>query len=144
MINTITLSPDMDKLFLIEEKQVLSFALTHKNGILITQAGGQITAATGSGATPAGTKVYEYVLNKRQLQVAFSVAFNKAFIIIIEDIDFNLGEEKAQEHKTVAKDFSMKKSNLLLKRVENKLLVYLLPKGIKDDVTAQSIAPETA
>ena len=56
MTNSISLSSDLETVFLIEEKQVVAFPLLSKNGILIGSINKQLVAATNQAPiTKAGT-----------------------------------------------------------------------------------------
>ncbi|MEN0004676.1 MAG: hypothetical protein AAF798_11045 [Bacteroidota bacterium] len=46
MVNTITLSSDMEKLFLIDDGRVIEFKISEDKGILVGTLNGQITVAT--------------------------------------------------------------------------------------------------
>lgn len=131
MINSLCFSPDVDKLFLIENDQVLSFSLMQANGVLIGKLGNQIVVATSPGDTKDETiQVNEYPIDKRQLQIVYSKTFKKAFVIIVEDLDFNKPMEEKATYSATPKDYDLEKYNMLVKRVENKLQVKLVKKRV--------------
>ncbi len=96
MINTITLSSEMDILFLVDNGRAIDFPLDNKNGVLVGTLRGQITVATAfelpkepSGNDPEGPK--KLVLPIPRFQWTFTYNKPSRSFITVGATDVNFG-----------------------------------------------------
>jgi len=137
MTNSISLSSDLNTLFLIEESQVVAFPLFAKQGILIGSLQNQLVAATNKDAFDKNiVKVDIIEITKSQIQFYYSEKLEQAFIIII-DIMAERGSD-APDFGYRALTYDLAKENIVLRRTEETVLLYRVPKRafiIKDEIT---------
>ncbi len=128
MTNSITFSSDLDKLFLVEESQVVSFPLSGKKGVVIGKIHGQLIAASAnSKMLSLARKPTVIELETAQIQFYYSTQFEQAFIIIIE-IDFNKTKGiQGNNYKTRSLFYNLNKENLLVKKEKGKMMLYKVP-----------------
>jgi len=139
MTNSISLSSDLNTLFLIEESQVVAFPLFSRQGVLIGSLQNQLVAATNKDAINKNLTTVESVETaKSQIQFYYSDKLEQAFIIII-DIQANKNTDSdAPDFNYRALTYDLKKENLVIKKTEDKILMYRISRRreiIKEDTT---------
>ncbi len=139
MTNSISLSSDLNTLFLIEESQVVAFPLVSKQGILIGNIQGQLVAATNKNAIDKKTVKIETVeTDKSQIQFYYSDSLKQAFIIII-DIDANKGPNDSPNFNYRALTYNLAKENIVIRKSENKIFLFRIPQ--LRTITKDSVEP---
>ncbi len=137
MTNSISLSSDLNTLFLIEESQVVAFPLYSKQGVLIGSIQNQLVAATNKASIDKNTVKVDIVeTSKSQIQFYYSDKVKQAFIIII-DIMAEKGAD-APNFSYRAHTYNLLKENIVIKKTEDKILLYRVPQRaviVKDELT---------
>lgn len=137
MTNSISLSSDLNTLFLIEESQVVAFPLYSKQGVLIGSIQNQLVAATNKASIDKNTVKVDIVeTSKSQIQFYYSDKVKQAFIIII-DIMAEKGAD-APSFGYRAHTYNLLKENIVIKKTEDKILLYRVPQRaviVKDELT---------
>ena len=139
MTNSISLSSDLNTLFLIEESQVVAFPLFAKQGILIGAIQNQLVAATNKNAIDKNTTTVESVETaKSQIQFYYSDKLKQAFIIII-DIQASKQDPggDAPDFNYRALTFDLQKENIVIRKTEERILIYRVSQRrviIQDDL----------
>lgn len=136
MVNTITLSSDMETLYLIDNGRAIAFPLDLKDGVLIGTLKGQITVATGFRAPDeedsSGSADASGGTRKRTLKLPvksnsqWTATYNRkhevlAFIGATE-IDFGITEEEPIKSQIFVYDLKTKVVNM--RRTGNALEIF--------------------
>lgn len=131
MTNSISLSSDLETVFLIEERQVVAFPLLSKNGILIGTLNNQLVAATNTDSISKSGSVESVDVARSQIQFYYSDRFKQAFIIIIDiDASKNPQTSSAPNIQTRALSYNLAIENLIIRRTENKVNLFRVPKKV--------------
>ncbi len=138
MVNTLTLSTEMDTLYLIDNGRAIAFPL-EGNGVLIGTLKGQITVATAidrpaeekpaedtSGLVSRGTggkSVKLPVSESVQWTFVFSKRFEKLFAIGATDIDISLRASGSASANCELTEFDLASYVIYLRKVKNALVI---------------------
>ncbi|NJL75469.1 MAG: hypothetical protein HC892_11005 [Saprospiraceae bacterium] len=131
MTNTITLSSDMNTLYLIDDERVIPFDLTNSKGVLIGVLKGQITVATADGitkvteATKATEDRIEIPVKGNQWTVTYNQPNELMHVIGAVDIDAFTITRKEPTCKSIL--FDLKSKIVNLKRIGDTLEVITTP-----------------
>jgi len=126
MTNSISLSSDLNTLFLIEESQVVAFPLFAKQGILIGTLQNQLVAATNKTTIDKTTAKVDVVdPTKSQIQFYYSSKLERAFIIIIDIMAER--SSGAPDFGYRALDYNLIKENIVIRKTEENILIYRVP-----------------
>ena len=128
MVNTITLSSDMNTLYLIDDERAIPFDLTSGNGVLIGTLLGQVTVATAI-VDPKGTKDSSLAKDKEQTielkNSQWTIMFNPEnllFHVVGEtEIDFFVSSGNGPQPQQTT--INLKDKIVILKKVGTKLTI---------------------
>jgi len=137
MTNSISLSSDLNTLFLIEESQVVAFPLYSKQGILIGSIQNQLVAATNKVIIDKSSSSVDSIeISKSQIQFYYSDKLKQAFIIII-DIQANKNAPDVPGFNYRALTYDLKQENIVIRKTEERILIFRVPQRrviVKDDL----------
>lgn len=138
MVNSITLSSDSERLYLIEEKQVLTFDLSQHKGVLISNVENQLVAAS-SGLPDKNIKsrIIQLPTQNKSWQILYKPTRRTLIIIGVDDLEFNLQGAPLSTPDCGVYGIDMRKFNVTLIRQATNLVLYMTPKagsGKVDDI----------
>ena len=135
MVNTLTLSSDMETLYLIDNGRSIAFPLNNKDGILIGTLRGQITVATGlkfneetdtsdeddsnSSAAKRRKALKLPVLENTQWTASYNKPNGVMAFIGATEIDFGIAEEEEPTVKCHTYLFDLKSKVVNIRRLGN-------------------------
>lgn len=126
MTNSISLSSDLNTLFLIEESQVVAFPLYSKQGVLIGSIQNQLVAATNKATIDKNIVKVDIVETSRsQIQFYYSDKVKKAFIIIIDIMAEKGVDEPNFGYR--AHTYNLNKENIVIRKTEDNIFLYRMP-----------------
>lgn len=124
MTNSICLSSDMRKLYLIDDERAITFDLTSNNGVLVGIIRDQLTAVTA--AKPMPDTIQGKTINRLRLPVKnsqFTVIYhpNETTMFIIGATDISGNIQISQEPLTKIKSLNLSEGAVNIRRVNNDL-----------------------
>lgn len=128
MANTITLSSDMNTLYLIDDERAIPFDLTSGNGVLIGTLLGQVTVATAI-VDPKGTASNSSAKNKEKtLEIKgnqWTVMYNpdNQLFHTIGEVEIDFFVTSGQEPKTESLTIDLKTQIVQITRLSDKLVI---------------------
>ena len=143
MVNTITFSTGMEKLFLIDAGRSIEFDLAKNNGILVGTLRGQITVATafdfpkpegdsGSGGMIELPMSIKLSTEKTVWSGAFHQKRRILCLIGATEIEIRTpGDAEEFDYKPVLHFFDIEENTLHIRRKKNDIFVLSIPKDIK-------------
>lgn len=138
MTNSITFSSDSERLYLIEEKQVLTFELNQHKAVLVGIVENQLIAASANlPDKKSKNKLIQLPVDKKNWQILYKASKKTLIIIGVDDLEFNLQGDTLATPDCGVYGIDLRKNNVLVNKTNQTINVYVVPiigSGKVDDI----------